>query len=121
MTASRIGVHPGMAYPAPRRKMACAVASAFLALVAAPSHADVAELSGRVTWGQRAVCDRPQGRKLVFSGDAGKAETAVAQDGYYSVRLEPGRYRVTLRCGGTDVESLDLIGYPTPTRQDLAF
>ena len=121
MTASRVEADPGMAHPAARWRVACAVTSAFLAFVAAPSHADVAQLSGKVTWGQRGVCDHAQGRKLVFSGDAGKAETVVAQDGYYSVSLEAGRYRVTLRCGGTDIKSLEVIGYPTPTRQDLAF
>jgi hypothetical protein len=120
MTGCQVEVEPGRAHRLPR-KAACALASALLAFVATPSHADSAQLSGRVTWGQRAICDRAQGRKLVFAGDAGKAEAAVGQDGYYSVSLAPGRYRVTLRCGGTDIESRDVIGYPTPTRQDLAF
>jgi hypothetical protein len=104
-----------------RSKTVRAVLAGSLVLLVSPSHGDVAQLSGKVTWGQRAICDRAQGRKLVFSGEAGKAEAAVSQGGHYNVKLEPGRYRVTLRCGGTDIKSLDVIGYPTPTQQDLAF
>jgi hypothetical protein len=103
----------------------CAIATAFLMLLArdaaAQVNADTAVLTGKVSWGQRAVCDGSQGRKLVFSGDAGKAEASIDEGGRYSVSLAPGRYRVTLRCGGADVKSLDVIGYPTPTQQDLAF
>jgi hypothetical protein len=90
-------------------------------LAAPPSHAEVAQLSGNATWGKRAICDRPQGRKLVFTRNAASTEAAIGQDGYYSVKLEPGRYRVTLRCGGTPIKTLEVIGYPTPTQQDLAF
>ncbi len=85
------------------------------------AHAEPMELSGKVTWGQRAICERYQGRKLVFSGEHGRAEAAIEQGGRYSVSLEPGRYRVTLRCGGTDIKSLDVITYPTPTHQNLSF
>ena len=121
MTVRRVEPDPAMAHSAPPSKVVCAVALALLTFVAAPARAEVARLSGKVTWGQRAVCDGAQGRKLVFSGDAGRGEASIAQDGYYSVSLEPGRYRVTLRCGGTDIASLDVMSYPTPTRQDLAF
>jgi len=92
-----------------------------LVLCAGAAIADVAVLSGRVSWGDREICKGSQGRMLVFSGDAGKAQAAVGQDGYYSVQLEPGRYRVTLKCGGSDIKTLDVIGYPSPTQQDLAF
>ena len=100
---------------------ASVLAGGCLLLIAGLAGAEVAELSGKVSWGQRAVCERTQGRKLVFSGDAGKAETMISHGDRYVVKLEPGRYRVTLRCGATDIKSLDVIGYPTPTHQDLAF
>jgi hypothetical protein len=98
-----------------------AVAAASLMLSALAAHAETATLSGRVNWGDREICKGSQGRMLMFAGDAGKAQASVGQDGYYSVKLEPGRYRVTLKCGGSDIKTLDVIGYPTPTQQDLAF
>jgi hypothetical protein len=104
-----------------RSKVSYVLAAAGLLLAVRASYADVAEVSGKVTWGQRAICDRPQGRKLVFSGDSGKKDATIGQGGRYSVKVEPGRYRVTLKCGGTDIKSLDVISYPTPTHQDLAF
>ena len=121
MSASEFAFDRTAAAAPPLRRKAPLLAAALLLFLASTCYADVAELSGRVTWGQRAVCDRSQGRKLVFAGDLGKAEATIGQDGRYSVSLEPGRYRVTLRCGGSDIKSLDVIGYPTPTRQDLAF
>jgi hypothetical protein len=103
------------------RPASWALAGACLLLGVSASQAEVVQLSGKATWGQRAICDRPQGRKLVFARNAGSTEAAVGQDGYYSVKLEPGRYRVTLRCGGTPIKTIEVIGYPTPTQQDLAF
>ena len=100
---------------------ASVLVAACLLVAARTSDAEVAELSGKVTWGQRAVCDRAQGRKLVFAGDSGKRDAVIGQGGRYSVSLEAGRYRVTLRCGGKEIKSLDVISYPTPTHQDLAF
>jgi hypothetical protein len=97
------------------------LAAACLTFVAFAARGEAVEVSGKVSWGTRAVCDRAQGRKLVFSGDAGKSEAAVGDGGAYRARLEPGHYRVTLRCGGTDIKSVDVIAYPTATRQDLAF
>ena len=97
------------------------LAAAGLTLVPPIANAEVAELSGKVTWGHRAICERPQGRKLVFAGESKRTEATVGQGGYYHVKLEPGRYRVTLRCGSSDVKSLEVMGYPTPTHQDLAF
>jgi hypothetical protein len=97
------------------------LSGACLLLIEGTAQADLAELTGRVSWGQRAVCDRPQGRKLVFAGDQGRAEATIGQGGHYSVSLEPGRYRVTLRCGGTEIKSVYVMSYPTPTHQNFAF
>jgi hypothetical protein len=103
------------------RAALCVLAGACLVLAAPASSAEVAQLSGKATWGQRAICDHPQGRKLVFVRDSRSTEASIGQDGYYSVKLEPGRYRVTLRCGGTPIKTIEVIGYPTPTQQGLAF
>ena len=106
---------------AARRTLALLLAAVGLTLESPLASAEVVELSGNVTWGHRAICERSQGRKLVFAGQSKRTEATIAQGGYYHVRLEPGRYRVTLRCGGTDIKSVELVGYPTPTHQDLAF
>lgn len=103
------------------RSVSWVLAGVCLLLAAPSSHAEVAQLSGKATWGQRAICDHPQGRKLVFVRDSQSTEASIGQDGYYSVKLEPGRYRVTLRCGGTPIKTIEVIGYPTPTQQGLAF
>jgi len=104
-----------------RRELGRVISAMLLALMSSAVCAETAALSGNVSWGQREICKGSQGRMLVFSGDAGKAQAAVGQDGYYNVQLEPGRYRVTLRCGGSDIKTLDVISYPSPTQQDLAF
>jgi hypothetical protein len=104
-----------------RRTMSRVVMPTCLMLLASNANAETAALSGKVNWGDREICKGSQGRMLVFSGDGGKAQAPVAQDGYYSVKLEPGRYRVTLKCGGSDIKTVDVIGYPSPTQQDLTF
>lgn len=115
------GLKRGRAFAAARTNAAHAAAAACLLMLPGLSSAETAALSGKVNWGDREICKGSQGRMLVFSGDAGKAQAPVGQDGHYSVKLEPGRYRVTLKCGGSDIKTLNVIGYPSPTQQDLAF